>query len=297
MRPVFKLLQTGSAAAAGAPRFKSQDRDDDRDERKPVQREARRRAELVERDARENGSDDAREVELDRVQRDGVREVLAVHERRHERLVGGPAEGLREADDEGQRQDHPDLDVVRGDQAREEKRRRELDELGGQKDPAPVEPVRENAAEQREEKKRSGAQKRVEREKRRGTRHREDQPGLRHLLHPGADARREGARPQEAVVAVRERLERPVQGHEPGRGREAHSAVSGGRSERVGLGDLFPAQFSGGDGVFSISPVIGTKRTGMMSFSVIFPFASFLKTLSSWKKPPTGMTIRPFGAS
>ena len=35
----------------------------------------------------------------------------------------------------------------------------------------------------------------------------------------------------------------------------------------------------------------------MMSFSETRPSFSFVKTLSSWKKPPTGITMRPPTAS
>ena len=106
---------------------------------------------VVERDAREDRPDDAREVELDRVQRDRVRDVFLVDERRDERLVRRAAEGQREPDDERQNEDHPDLDAIRVDEAREEKRRRELDDLRDQEDPPAVHPVGKDAPEEREE--------------------------------------------------------------------------------------------------------------------------------------------------
>ena len=53
----------------------------------------------------------ARDVELDRVERDRVRQILLVDERRDQRLIGRAAERLRAAGDERQRQDVPDLQL------------------------------------------------------------------------------------------------------------------------------------------------------------------------------------------
>ena len=55
----------------------------------------------------------ARDVELDGVERDGVRQILLVDERRNERLIRRAAEGLREPGRERQQQDVPDLDDAR----------------------------------------------------------------------------------------------------------------------------------------------------------------------------------------
>jgi len=86
----------------------------------------------------------------------------------------------------------------------------------------------------------------------------------------------------------------------------AYPVLTRGRSrashDRRGAGGTAPpssrdAYGSAGVFSFSISPVIGTKRTGMMSFSVMRPSGPFEKTFNSWKNPPTGITIRPPGAS
>ena len=49
------------------------------------------------RRAGEQRAEHAREVELDRVERDRVRQVLLVDERRNQRLIRGTAERLRHA--------------------------------------------------------------------------------------------------------------------------------------------------------------------------------------------------------
>ncbi len=68
-------------------------------------------ADRGERHAGEQRPEHAREVELNRVQRDGVRKILLLDERRHQRLIGRSAERLRESGDERQRQDVPDVDA------------------------------------------------------------------------------------------------------------------------------------------------------------------------------------------
>src|SRR5262249_23731474 len=132
---------------------------------------------------------------------------LPVHQRRHEGRVRRTAERLREPDHERERQDDPYLDVPRQDQSRESGRARHLHDLGSEEDPPAVHAVPENPAEEGERQEGRLAEERVEPEERRRAGHREDQPVLRHLLHPRSYARREGTRPHQAKVAVRERLE------------------------------------------------------------------------------------------
>ena len=86
------------------PRVKSeQGRDRRARKESAVQAEAGRRAELVEGEAGEDRADDAREVELDRVQGDGLRQILAVDERRKSAWKAGPPKDCARPDDEGER--------------------------------------------------------------------------------------------------------------------------------------------------------------------------------------------------
>ena len=64
--------------------------------------------------------------------------------------------------------------------------------------------IGDDAADQREEQDRRFADEAVEAEikRRRGAGERDDQPRLRHLLHPGADARGERAEPKQPEIAV-----------------------------------------------------------------------------------------------
>ena len=62
-------------------------------------------------DAGEQRPEHAREVELDRVERDRVRQILLLDERRDQRLIRRAAERLPEAGDERQQQDVLDADA------------------------------------------------------------------------------------------------------------------------------------------------------------------------------------------
>ena len=77
--------------------------------------------------------------------------------------------------------------------------------------------VGDHAADEREEQDRQLAEERVEAEVERRVRQREHEPALGDLLHPRADAGREGADPQHAEVAVGERAR-----HAPEDGVDGH---------------------------------------------------------------------------
>ena len=90
--------------------------------------------------------------------------------------------------------------------AGQDERHRHLDDLRRQHHVPPIAAIGDDAADQREEQDRHFAGEAVEAEIERGRRpgHRDDQPRLRHLLHPRADARRERAEPQQPEIAVGE---------------------------------------------------------------------------------------------
>jgi hypothetical protein len=191
-----------------APARQQQEREDRGQERQGVQAEAGGGAELVEGDAGQHRAHDAREIELDRVERHGVRQVLAIHQRRHQSLISRTAEGLREPDDERQAQNHPDLHGVGEQKDREKGGAAHLHVLRAEQDTAAVHTIGQDPAEEGKHEKRRVAQKCVEAQQEGRSRHREDQPVLRHLLHPRPDTRGEGAHPHQAEIAVREGLER-----------------------------------------------------------------------------------------
>ncbi len=152
-------------------------------------------------------SDHAREIELNRVERDRVGQVLFRNERRNQRLIGRPAERLRDAGDERERQDQPDADGAGEDERRQREGRRHLHALRHEQQMAAVAAIGDDAADEREEQDRDLADERIEAEEkgRGGAGERDDEPGLRDLLHPGADAGDERAEPEQAKVAIGQR--------------------------------------------------------------------------------------------
>ena len=216
---------------------------DDDDERERVEREAGvHRLRLVvaplvedgECEAEEQRADHARDVELNRVQRDGVRQIFLVDERRDKRLVRRAAECLGEAGDRGEQQDVPDvhahdLQVLQIHEQRERGGRAHLHVLRGDQRPTAIAPVGEHAADEREEDDRELLQERVEAEVERRVRKRQHEPVLRDDLHPRADARRAGAEPLHAEVTVGERREHAARGARAQRRRRRRGGCLGRR--------------------------------------------------------------------
>ena len=109
----------------------------------------------------------ARQVELDRVERDGVRHVVLVDERRQQRLIRRAAKRLREPGDDREREHVPDADDVPVDERRQRERRAHLDALRHEQQLPAVVPIGHDAADQREEQDGQLAEERVEAEEER----------------------------------------------------------------------------------------------------------------------------------
>ena len=183
-----------------------EDRGDHEEERDAVQPEAHHHAEGGEGHAGDDRADDAREIELDGVEGDGVGQVFLADKGGDERLIRRPAKGLRTAADTRQTEDVPDLDMVVEDEAGEHEGHRHLHDLRYQHHVPPIAAVGDHAGHQRQQQDRQFAEKAVEPEIERRLRagERDDQPRLRHLLHPGPNAGCEGAEPEEPEIAIGE---------------------------------------------------------------------------------------------
>ncbi len=179
-------------------------------------------------------SEHPRQVELDRVQRDGVRQIFLVDERGQQRLIRRASERLRDARHERQRHDVPDLDDVEIHQDGERARRGHLDVLRRHQRLAAVVAIGEHAADEREEDDRQLLQERVEAEVERRIGQREDQPVLRDDLHPRADGRTAGADPLDAEIPV-------------GEGRQHAPQAALERRGRLAAGDVGKRGLSGDD--------------------------------------------------
>ncbi len=209
-------------------------------ERQRIEQEARvHRLRLVvavltehaQRGGEEQRAQHARDVELDRVQRHRVRQILLVDERRDERLIRGPAERLRNSGDEREQEDVPHLHHLEVHQDRQHPGGRHLQVLRCHEGPPPVVAIGEDAANQREQDDRQLLQEGVEAEEEGRIGQRDDEPVLRDDLHPRADARGAGAEPLHAEVAVGERREHAA--HGPGANRRGWRR----RGRSVGLGN------------------------------------------------------------
>ena len=171
-KPLCSSCASASSSRRNVPDVQRQDRDNDGQERQAVQAEADHHAEGGERGAGEQRADHARQVELDRVERDGVRHVLLLDERRQQRLIRRAAEGLRQAGDDRQREDVPDADDVEVDERRQREGRGHLHVLRGEQQLPPVVAVGDDAADEREEQDGQLAEERVEAEEERRRRSR-----------------------------------------------------------------------------------------------------------------------------
>ncbi len=100
-------------------------RNDHRDERDAVQRKTPGRANR-QRQRTQHRPDHARQIELNRIKGDGVRQIFRLHQRRNERLVGRPAEGLRGAHNKRKGKNMPHVDHAGGKQCRQKECARHL---------------------------------------------------------------------------------------------------------------------------------------------------------------------------
>ncbi len=189
------------------PDAQRQQRHDHGEKRQTVEPEACGDAERGKCRTCDKRSDHAREIELNRVQRDRIGQMLFVDEQREQRLVSWTAERLRHPCDDRQREDMPDADDVPVDERGQGECGRHLDVLRHQQELPPVASIRDDAADQREEQDGGFTEERIEPEIESRCRagDRQHEPVLRHLLHPRADARGERTGPQHAKVAIVER--------------------------------------------------------------------------------------------
>ena len=103
-----------------------------------------------------------------------------------------------------------DADVPGPDQRRKHERRSHLNALRTEQQTPPVVPVGNDATENGEQKDRELTEEVVQAEEERGLRQVENEPALRHFLHPRADRGGERAKPENPEVPVAERCKRPL---------------------------------------------------------------------------------------
>ena len=170
----------------------------------------------------------ARDVELDRVERDGVGQILLVDERRDERLIRGAAERLGETGRERQDEDVPDLHDAEEHEEGQRGRRHHLDVLRRHQRLSSIAAVGQHAADEHEEHERQALEESVEAEEKGRSGQRLNHPVLRRHLRPRADARCAGAKPLDAKIAVSEGGERPTKRFRAEQGDGSDHRVGGG---------------------------------------------------------------------
>ena len=153
--------------------------------------------------------DDPGAVEHRRVERDGVADVLAPDELDRERLADRHVDGVGDPEQEGQHQDHPDLDDAGDDEHGEDRGEDHHRDLGRDQDPALGQGVRGDAGEQAEDHDRDELGGRDDAEPDRIVGQLEDEPRLGDLLHPGPDQRDRLAGEEQPVVAMAGRRSSP----------------------------------------------------------------------------------------
>ena len=162
------LLQAGEHRLRGFQRQEAggddRQRHDRRQERKRVQPETPLLSQLGQGLPGERRSNHDRHVELDRIQRDGVRHVLPLDQRWNQRLIGRTAEGLGEAGNERKAKNVPDVYQAGRHQNSEQPGASHLHILGAEQNLSALHAIGHHAADQREQKDGNATEKLIQRQ-------------------------------------------------------------------------------------------------------------------------------------
>ena len=196
-----KMPGAARCAADGGQPDREQAADHDRVAQR-VEAERDARPEGRDDDAAECGPDDARRRPEARAEPDRVRDVLGTDDLEDERVPRGRVECDGDAVHEPEHVELPGGDEAGQREHAEQGRLREQHALAADHHPPQVDPVRDRAADERDERdrQRQHERERADRDGRVGEV--EDQPVRRDQLHPRADERDAVADVVEAVVAV-----------------------------------------------------------------------------------------------
>ena len=164
--------------------------DDHGDKADAIQKKAPRRSDEGERNAGNRRPDDARHLEDGRVQRNGVRQVLARVDHFHdESLPRRGVERIGHAEQEGKDDDVPRLHPAQEDIGAQDERKRHHAGLRCDEQVAFGDPVHDQAGPQREKKDRHRAGETDDAQIKRRAGQLIHQPGLGDVLHPRPDQR------------------------------------------------------------------------------------------------------------
>lgn len=196
----------GDGVGSGVPRFEAHHKQagDDRNVANGVEGEAPAFADLGDKDAGDGGADDAGSVEHGGVEGDGIDEVVATDHFYKERLARGDIESVDDAEEGGEDEQLPDLDLIREGEDGEDAGEEHGGGLGGDDDVAAGEAVGGETTEGGEEEDGDLARETDGTEEGGGSGEAVNQPSLGDVLHPGACEGDELAGEEELKIAVAE---------------------------------------------------------------------------------------------
>jgi hypothetical protein len=171
-------------------------------EAQAVEAEGRSGAIPVHHEAGDSGAHHAGAADHAGIEGDGIREVLLARHLHDERLPRGHIEGEGQAITGGQDRHVPVLHDARPHEDGQDKGLAHEGRLRSDEDAALGEAVRDGAGHEGEAEHGRRLERADEPQPERRVGELEDQPGLRHTLHPGADERDELAREEEAKVPM-----------------------------------------------------------------------------------------------
>ena len=200
--PLAEAEPAGGVGTAGRPG--RQERGEDGDEAQAVQEEGRRHAESGDEQPGHGGPDDARPIEHERVEGDGIGEVGLADEIGDIGLTRGDVDRAAQPVDQREDGHVPVPDLPGPDEQGQRERLHHHRRLGQQDDPPLREAVAHGAADGRQDEDGGELQRGHQPELDRRSRQLEDEPRLAHALHPGPDQRDELSAPEEPEVSVSE---------------------------------------------------------------------------------------------
>ena len=210
------LARQAGEAAAPVP---GEQRKQHRDDRRRVEREGQAGSAKQDQRAGERRPDRPGQVEADAVQRNGLYEVLARHQLRHDRAPGRGGQRGADADGEGQRQQPEGGHRVRHGQRGERDRGEDRPELRADQEHTPIDDVGQRTARKRQQEHRHDGRRLHHRDDERLRCEGGHQPSGAGVLQPGAEPCDQVGDPQAAEGRIAERQ----QG-----GRQAHRSIIAG---------------------------------------------------------------------
>ena len=133
-------------------------------------------------------------------------------DRRHNRLKRRHRKSIRHANHDREHDDHPRSNLPGHQQRDDRDRAQQLDRLEQRDHASSIEAIGQRAAEQRQQPGRRGRREGIEPDEKRRCAEREQEPRLRDLLGPRADARQQTGEPEGPKTARSEQLERSAKG-------------------------------------------------------------------------------------